>query len=165
VFTLDLLHPRCDDVVQARVCETIQQEALERIDASVRRVTATIGGCQITKGLDVPKRDAAAGERVRWRRREKKRDARTEADTDQRRRRAVVTLVGPEERPAQEPASPTVLLQSRADRGAAVGYDADRGVAFGSDDPETSDKRSQNVGSLAESDLRAIDERAADAHV
>ena len=74
------------------------------------------------------------------------------------------SFVRPDQRTAQQPFGRLALLQLDGDSGAAVRDDANRRVSLRRDDPEASDKGAQRVGSLVESNFRAMDEGAADAH-
>jgi hypothetical protein len=95
---------------------------------------------------------------------QEERDAWTQPNADQHRRRCKASLVGPDQRTAQEPLGRPALLQLNGNGSAAVRYDADRRASLGPDHPEASDKGAQRVGGLVELNLRAIDESVANAH-
>jgi len=95
---------------------------------------------------------------------EKKRDAWTQSDPDKDRGRGEASFVGSDQRAAKEPFGRFVVLQLYGNGGAAIRHDADRGASLGGDNPEASHERLQSTGCFVKSNVRAIDQSAADAH-
>src|SRR5574341_1616621 len=94
---------------------------------------------------------------------EEERDAWTQPDADEHCRRCEASLVGLDQRAAQAPLGGLAPLQLDGNCGAAVRHHADRRVTFRRDDPEASDKGTPRCASPMESNLRAMDESAANA--
>jgi hypothetical protein len=119
---------------------------------------------EVLKSWRLLQADSATYHRMRRNPTQEERDAWTQSDADQHRRRREASLVRLDQWTAQEPIGELVLLQLDEDCGAAIRHDANRRVLLCRDNPEASDKRAQRIGGLVESNLRAMDESAADAH-
>ena len=83
---------------------------------------------------------------------------------DQHPRRCKASIVGSDQRTAQEPFGRLVFLQLDGNCSGAVRHNADRRTSRRRDNPEASDKGPQRVGGFVEPDLRTLDESAANAH-
>jgi hypothetical protein len=137
---------------------------LENVNAPFRGDRAKFFCDEVTKCRGPAQSDTATYYRVHGNPTEEERDAWTQSDADENRGRCEASLVRSDQRTTQEPFGGQGLLQLDGNCGTTIRHDPDRGVSLRCDNPEAPDKWAQCVGGLVKSNLRAMDESAANAH-
>jgi hypothetical protein len=164
MLTLNFAKRGSHGPVEARILEALQQIPLQHLNASFRSVRPAVVRDESMKRRNLVQPDTLPDYPMRGNPAQEECDTWTQSYADQHPRRCKASLVGSDQRTAQEPFGRLALLQLDGNCSGAVGHDADRRTSLRRDNPEASDKGPQRIGGFVESDLRAPNESAADAH-